>query len=95
MWSYYEGILEPGETFPQSPPFSLTLGCVGKTRRQGDTPQLSRGGPLATSCHRRAKSQVYGAAVSIIATGLRDAARAHLLAVIAGLRWRIGYKGDL
>lgn len=57
---------------------------VGKTPRQGETPQLSSAGLSATSCHRRAMSQVYGAAVSIIATGLRDGAEPHLLAAIAG-----------
>lgn len=57
----------------------VSLWCKGvwvkHPPRQGDTPQLNSIGLSATSCHRRAMSQVYRAAVSIIATGLRDGAQ--------------------
>ena len=72
-------------------PFGARV-CVGKTPRQGDTPQLNSAGLSAMSCHHRAMSQVYGAAVSIIATGLRDGAEAHLLAAIAGFTGKSAIK---
>lgn len=74
---------------------SLVRGDVGKTPRQGDTLQLNSGSLLAMSCHRRAMSQVYRAAVSIIATGLRDGAEPSSPGGDSRLQWKNGFKGDL
>lgn len=82
----------PWSHFKQTPCFSLVQGRVGKTPRQGDTLQLNSTGRPAMSCHRRAVSQVYRAAVSIIATGLRDGAAPRLLAAVAGFTGRSAIK---